>query len=198
MRSFCSAVTRAKTRTSSMQAQRSSSRHLLELRAGQRDRALVPEAQLLGDGDGRQLVVAGDHHRAHVRLGASRDRFTHALARRIDHPDQAEERQAVLDVDARASGERRRPAESIGSACRDRASRRRAREAPCCSCARPRPRIARRVSASSARAPAVGLVVGAERQQHVGASLRVGDLVARSRRAPRSSSACGRRRRAAP
>ena len=52
------------------------------------------------DGDRRELVVARDHHGAHLRLGARADRLLHPDARRIDHPDEPEEREALLEVRA--------------------------------------------------------------------------------------------------
>ena len=56
------------------------------------------DPELPCDGKGGIPMVAGDHHRADPCLPAGVDRLCHLLARRIDHPDRAQEDELPFDV----------------------------------------------------------------------------------------------------
>ena len=71
-------------------------RQKIQVGAGQRQVAVLPEAQLLGDGHSGGFVVAGDHHRTDARMVAGLDGSFHLRPRRVDHAHQADEGEIFL------------------------------------------------------------------------------------------------------
>ena len=98
IRSLWSGSTRAKTRTCSTMASSSRVVHVAQLGAGDEARARLEDVELARDRAGGRRVVAGDHDGADVRAPRDRDRLLHLLARRIDHADDPEQHEIVLDA----------------------------------------------------------------------------------------------------
>ena len=117
-------------------------------------------------------------------------RLLHARARRVDHPDEAEEREPLLELRARAILARAARAALGGSERRGIARSRRATAStrsawPLIRSASAEDRRARS-RRRAARGPCVVSQLDAEREQDVGAALRVRRPRARARRASRS------------
>ena len=108
MRSFCSAVVRAKTRSDMIRRASSASLMRGELVARDGDVALLPKANLLGDGGGGELVVSRDHHGADAGARAARNGV--ASRRRGEGPSfrQARGTSAPARPHRRAASPRRR------------------------------------------------------------------------------------------
>ena len=72
--------------------------HAREFGTGDRRRALRRDPDPVGDGPRGCRVVAGDHDGHHARGGTLRDRLLHAIARRVEQPDETDRLEIVLDV----------------------------------------------------------------------------------------------------
>ena len=71
-------------------------RQEVQVSTGERQVAVLPEPQLLGDGHGGGFVVAGDHHRTDARMVAGLDGSFHLRPRRVDHAHQANKGEIFL------------------------------------------------------------------------------------------------------
>ena len=85
--------------------------HGAQLGAGDDPRAGLEDVELARDRLGGRRMVAGDHHGADMRAPGGRDRGLRLGARRVDHADEAEQHEVVLD---RCPAARRRAAASRG------------------------------------------------------------------------------------
>jgi hypothetical protein len=81
----------------SMRERSSASDICLELAAVDRLVTWARDAELRRDRLPRGFVVAGDHDRPYTRLAAARDGLLHAGTRRVDLPEQAEQRDAPTE-----------------------------------------------------------------------------------------------------
>jgi hypothetical protein len=82
--------------------------HLGELGAGDDAVPRSPQVELLGDGDGRDRMIARDHDDPDARLVAHANGFFDGASRRVLHGDDPEQRERLLGVVSRAHAPRDR------------------------------------------------------------------------------------------